>query len=114
MLIDLSHTIEHGMITYQGLPEPVISDFLTREKSRERYSEGTEFQIGRIDMVANTGTYIDAPAHRFADGADVAAINLEHLTNPDSLPNEREIRLFAVPPKVRGLGSFPVRAFAMV
>ncbi|PYQ60653.1 MAG: cyclase [Acidobacteria bacterium] len=213
MLIDLSHTIEHGMITYQGLPEPVISDFLTREKSRERYAEGTEFQIARIDMVANTGTYIDSPAHRFADGADIAAINLEqvsnlstvvlravgqrsiekipaglnekallihtgwsrhwrnekywsnehpfvtrraaealaksgvrvvgidsyniddtadltrpahtellragiliieHLTNLDSLPNEREIRLFAVPPKVHGLGSFPVRAFAMV
>jgi len=58
---DLSHTIEHGMITYRGLPAPIICDFLSREASRARYAEGTEFQIGRIDMVANTGTYLDSP-----------------------------------------------------
>lgn len=56
---DLSHTIEHGMITYRGLPAPMICDFLSREASRNHYAEGTEFQIGRIDMVANTGTYLD-------------------------------------------------------
>src|SRR5438132_12556970 len=77
MLIDLSHTIEHGMITYAGLPPPVISDFLTREASRPRYAEGTEFQIGRMEMVANTGTYLDAPSHRFADGGDVSTIPLD-------------------------------------
>src|SRR5438128_5381893 len=212
-LIDLSHTIEHGMIAYDGLPGPAITEFLTREASRTRYAAGTEFQIGRIDMVANTGTYVDTPAHRFANGSDVAAIDLgsvanlsavllravgqrsiektpsdlkgkallihtawsqhwrssrywsnehpfvsraaaetlaksgvkvvgidsyniddtadptrpahtellragiliiEHLTNLDSLPDSRDIRFFAVPPKIRGLGSFPVRAFAMV
>jgi len=216
MLVDLSHTIEHGMVTYAGLPEPVISDFLSREASRSRYEKGTEFQIGRIDMVANTGTYIDAPSHRFESGKDIAAIELqsiadvpavivratgrrsveaddvrrlglrgkallihtgwsqhwrtpaywsnqhpyvtrgaaeilaksgvrmvgidsyniddtsgtarpahtellragiliiEHLTNLEALPDSGEIRLFAVPPKVRGLGSFPVRAFAIL
>jgi arylformamidase len=214
MLVDLSHTIEHGMVTYHGLPPPVISDFLTREASRSRYAGGTEFHIGRIDMVANTGTYLDAPAHRFAEGADIAAIRLddvadlpaaliraagpvdanairnldlrdkallihtgwsrhwrtetycnnehpfvtraaaealaksgvrvvgidsyniddtsdltrpahtellragvlivEHLTNLDALPDSGAIRFFAIPVKVRGLGSFPVRAFAMV
>jgi len=216
MLIDLSQTIEHGMITYQGLPAPVISDFLTREASRPRYAGGTEFHIGRIDMVANTGTYLDAPAHRFAEGADISAIDVsrvadvpavvihavgpraidasavrnidlrgkallihtgwsrhwrtetywnnqhpfvtrdaaellaksgvkivgidsyniddaadltrpahtellragvlivEHLTNLDALPDAADIRFFAVPVKVRGLGTFPVRAFAMV
>jgi arylformamidase len=215
MLIDLSHPIEHGMITYAGLPAPAISDFLSREASRSRYAEGTEFQIGRIDMVANTGTYLDAPSHRFADAADVSQIPLdfvanlqtvlvhasgrlidagsvanidlrgkallihtgwsrhwrtetycnnqhpfvsrgaaekladsgvrvvgidsyniddtadltrpahtillragifivEHLTNLESLPDSGVIRFFAVPPKVRGLGTFPVRAFAMV
>ncbi len=215
MLIDLSHTIEHGMITYAGLPAPVISDFLTREASRARYAEGTEFHIGSIEMVANTGTYLDAPAHRFIDGddiskmalesvADVSAVVLrmrgrrsihasdvrdlelrgkallihtgwsdhwrterdftghpfvtgeaaellaksgarlvgidsynidstddltrpahtlllrarvsivEHLTNLDALPDSGEIRFFAVPVKVRGLGTFPVRAFAIV
>src|SRR5206468_1290942 len=214
MLVDLSHTVEHGMVTYQGLPAPVISDFLSRQASRLRYAGGTEFHIGRIDMVANTGTYLDAPAHRFAEGADVAAIELdrvadlpavlvhtagpleanaiqnldlhgkallihtgwsrhwrtdtyfnnkhpfvtraaaeamaksgvrvvgidsyniddtsdlrrpahtellragvlivEHLTNLDALPDSGAIRFFAVPVKVRGLGTFPVRAFAMV
>lgn len=215
MLIDLSHPIEDGMVTYAGLPAPAISDFLTRENSRSRYAAGTEFHIGRIDMVANTGTYLDAPWHRFADGADVSMIPLEavaglpavmlrakgrsidaaavadldlrdkalliqtgwsrhwrsetyfnnqhpfvsgeaaeklansgvgivgidsyniddtadltrpahtillragifiveHLTNLESLPLTGSIRFFAVPPKVRGLGTFPVRAFAMV
>ena len=215
MLIDLSHPIEHGMVTYAGLPAPVISDFLTRENSRSRYADGTEFQIGRIDMVANTGTYLDSPSHRFENGADISMIPLEavaglqavmlrasgrsidaaavadldlrakallihtgwsrhwrteiyfnnqhpfvsrgaaetlansgvrvvgidsyniddtadltrpahtillragifiveHLTNLESLPDSAAIRFFAVPPKVRGLGTFPVRAFAMV
>src|ERR1051326_988058 len=81
MLLDLSHTIEHGMITYDGLPVPSISDFLSRQASRSRYAQGTEFQIARIDMVANTGTYIDAPSHRFASGADVAGIDLEAIAD---------------------------------
>jgi len=62
-LIDLSHTIEHGMITYKGLPAPVICDYLSREQSRQVYAEGYEFQIGKIEMVANTGTYLDVPLH---------------------------------------------------
>src|SRR5436190_183079 len=77
MLIDLSHPIENGMVTYAGLPAPVISDFLSREHSQSRYAAGTEFHIGRIDMVANTGTYLDTPSHRFADGADVSMIPLD-------------------------------------
>ncbi len=68
-LVELSHPIHHGMVTYPGLPGPEIGDHLTREASRARYAPGTEFQIGRISMVANTGTYLDTPAHRFADGA---------------------------------------------
>ncbi|HYY56039.1 MAG TPA: hypothetical protein VE842_01850, partial [Pyrinomonadaceae bacterium] len=63
--VDVSHDVEHGMITYRGLPAPVISDFLSREESRKVYAEGTEFHIGRIEMVANTGTYIDSPYHRY-------------------------------------------------
>ncbi len=80
-LIDLSHTVEHGMITYKGLPAPVISDHLSRERSRTLYESGTEFQIGRIDMVANTGTYLDSPFHRYADGTDLAGLALESLAN---------------------------------
>jgi arylformamidase len=66
-LIDLSHTVENGMITYKGLPAPIICDYLSREASREHYTGGTEFHIGKIELVANTGTYVDSPFHRFAD-----------------------------------------------
>ena len=80
-LVDVSHPIEPGMITYPGLPGPVVSDFLSRDASRGRYAEGTTFAIGRVDMVANTGTYVDAPFHRFADGADIGALPLGNLAD---------------------------------
>jgi arylformamidase len=80
-LIDLSHTVEAGMITYKGLPAPIICDFLSREKSREIYADGTEFQIGKIDMVANTGTYLDSPFHRYADGKDLSELDLYALAD---------------------------------
>jgi kynurenine formamidase len=82
-LIDLSHTIEHGMITYKGLPAPIICDYLSREASRARYASGTEFHIGKIEMVANTGTYLDSPFHRYADGHDLADLSLGQLANLD-------------------------------
>ncbi len=213
--LDLSHAIEAGMITYPGLPGPVIGDHLSREQSRSHYGPGTEFHIGKIDMVANTGTYIDAPFHRYADRPDLSGFALsavadlvgllvrapwtagravdrpaldgcdlqgkavlvhtgwdafwrtdryavghpyltrgaaqllaeagaglvgidslniddttdawrpahtillaagipivEHLCNLAELP-DRGFRFFAVPPRVKGLGSFPVRAFAI-
>lgn len=80
-LIDLSHEVEHGMITYKGLPAPIICDFLSREASRKHYAEGTEFNIGKIEMVANTGTYVDSPFHRFADGIDLSELPLESLAD---------------------------------
>lgn len=80
-LIDLSHTIEHGTITYKGLPAPLICDYLSREASRANYAAGTEFQIGRIDMVSNTGTYIDTPFHRYADGHDLAGLPLQRAAD---------------------------------
>jgi len=79
--IDLSHTVEEGMITYQGLPAPIICDFLSREASKEIYTEGTTFQIGKIEMVSNTGTYLDTPFHRFADGKDLSQIDLPTLAD---------------------------------
>ena len=84
-LIDVCHTIEHGMITYKGLPEPVIGDYLTREESRNRYAPGTEFHIGKIEMVANTGTYLDTPFHRYARGKDLAALDLYSVANLDGI-----------------------------
>src|SRR2546430_15463842 len=76
-LIDLSHTIEHGLVTYKGLPAPIICDYLSREASRARYAAGTEFQIGKIEMVANTGTYLDSPFHRYASSHDLSQLELE-------------------------------------
>lgn len=79
--IDLSHTVFDGLITYKGLPAPVICDYLSREKSKEYYTEGTSFQIGQINMVANTGTYIDCPFHRYKDGRDLSEIHLNEVVN---------------------------------
>lgn len=83
--IDLSHTVEHGMITFKGLPAPIICDYLSREESRAKYEPGTEFQIGKIEMVSNTGTYIDAPFHRYADGKDLSEVILEKLVNLETV-----------------------------
>jgi arylformamidase len=79
-LVDLSHTIEDGMITYKGLPAPIICDHISHLQSRANYAPGTEFQIGRIDMVANTGTYIDTPYHRYPDGTDLSTTPLPNMT----------------------------------
>ncbi|MEO7178294.1 MAG: cyclase family protein, partial [Allosphingosinicella sp.] len=85
MLIDLSHAIEDGMVTYKGLPAPHICDFWKREDSAANYDDGSTFQIGRIDMVANTGTYLDTPFHRYEQGDDLAAVGLERLAGLDGL-----------------------------
>lgn len=84
-LLDLSHTVTAGMVTYRGLPGPVIGDHLTREASRPFYAGGTTFQIGKIEMVANTGTYVDAPWHRWEDGADLSALPLDVLAGREAL-----------------------------
>lgn len=84
-LVDLSHTVEAGMITYKGLPAPVVSDHLTREQSRGLYAPGTEFHIGKIEMVANTGTYIDSPFHRYPDGSDLSQLDLNSLANLEAV-----------------------------
>jgi len=84
-LIDLSHVVEDGLITYKGLPAPIICDYLSREASRKVYAEGTEFHIGRIDMVANTGTYLDSPFHRYADGKDLSELPLESLAHLEGI-----------------------------
>jgi kynurenine formamidase len=91
-LIDLSHTVEADMLTYPGLPGPLICDFLSREKSHEIYAEGTEFQIGKIEMVGNTGTYVDSPFHRFADGKDLSELPLERLANLDCIVVDATVR----------------------
>ena len=109
VLIDVSHTVEHGMVTYKGLPAPIICDYLSREESRAIYAAGTEFQIGKIEMVANTGTYIDSPFHRYSGGKDLAGLSLSSLANlecvvvriPSGAPREIS-RLALRPEEVRG------------
>ena len=150
-LIDLSHTVHDGLVTYKGLPPPLICDFLSREASRQLYADGTTFQIGSIELCSNTGTYLDSPWHRYEQGKDLSELDLhsvahlegvkvpigpvreridadafegidvagravlivEHMTNLAEVP-EQGFRFYAVPVKVRGMGTFPVRAFAQV
>jgi kynurenine formamidase len=80
-LIDLSHTVAHGLVTYKGLPAPIICDYLSREASKKHYAPGVQFQIGKIEMVANTGTYLDSPFHRYEDGKDLSELDLQKLAN---------------------------------
>jgi arylformamidase len=94
-LIDVCHSVEDGIVTYKGLPSPVITDHLTREASRSVYASGTEFHIGKIEMVANTGTYLDTPFHRYARGRDLSALDLYSIANLDGLVvkcSEQEIK----------------------
>lgn len=83
--IDLSHTIENGLVTYKGLPAPIICDYLSRADSRKHYQEGTEFQIGKIEMVSNTGTYLDCPFHRYENGKDLSEILVEQVTDLEGI-----------------------------
>lgn len=80
-LVELSHELSDGLVTYPGLPAPQIDEYLTREASKAKYAPGTEFSIGRITMVANTGTYLDTPFHRFRDGFDLAGLKLEQVAD---------------------------------
>jgi len=83
--IDLSHVIYDGLVTYKGLPAPIICDYLSREASRERYAPGTEFQIGKIEMITNTGTYVDCPFHRYEDGKDLSEVALENFADLEGI-----------------------------
>jgi len=83
--VDLSHVIEHGMATYPGLPGPEIGAHLSFEDSTATYAPGTEFTIGRITMVSNTGTYLDTPAHRYRDGFDLSGLPLERCVDLPAL-----------------------------
>jgi len=90
--VDLSHVIENGTVSHRGLPGPIICDYLSREASRARYAPGTEFHIAKIEMVANTGTYVDCPFHRFADGADFSQIGVEQFADLDAIVVRAELR----------------------
>jgi len=98
--VELSHIVEDGMITYPGLPGPAIRDFLSREASREHYSAGTTFQIGRIEMVANTGTYIDAPFHRYGEGRDLSQLEIAAVANLDGLVIHSAMATRAIRPEI--------------
>jgi arylformamidase len=93
-LIDLSHEIADGTVTYPGFPAPKITDFLSWEESHSHYAEGVEFQVGRVDLLAATGTYLDSPAHRHQGGADIADLEISILANVSGViirPTQREI-----------------------
>src|SRR3954453_507788 len=108
-LIDVSHAVEHGLVTYKGLPAPVVCDYLSREASREHYAPGVEFHIGKVEMVANTGTYLDSPFHRYADGPDLAGLPLDRLAPlpPPAPPPALVVR--HPPGRGRAVGVDPLR-----
>jgi len=83
--MDLSHAVHDGLVTYPGLPAPEITDHLSREASAGKYAPGVTFQIGRISLVANTGTYLDSPWHRYAEGADLSGLSLDALVDLDGV-----------------------------
>ncbi len=95
-LIDLSHTVEDGLVTYKGLPAPIICDYLSREESKKHYADGTTFQIGKIEMCSNTGTYLDSPFHRYEEGKDLSELNLESVASLEGIKvvvNEKVIAI---------------------
>jgi arylformamidase len=96
--IDVSHTVRDGLVTYKGLPAPIICDYLSREESRKRYAPGTEFHIGKIEMIANTGTYMDSPFHRYADGKDLSELPLSCMADLDAV-------VFRIEPKHKAVGA---------
>jgi kynurenine formamidase len=98
--IDLSHVIEDGMITYPGLPGPKIHDHLSRKDSIHHYTEGTTFQIGKIEMVANTGTYIDAPFHRYKEGKDLSQLDFASVANLDGVLLHAEPAIRSISPEL--------------
>jgi arylformamidase len=112
-LVDLSHAIEHGMTTYKGLPGPIIGDYWTREGSASLYDDGSSFHIARIDLVANTGTYLDSPFHRYADKPDLAGLELAALTGLDGIvirmPHAQGLDIDA-----RHLGGYDLRGKAVL
>jgi arylformamidase len=114
-LIDLSHTVAHGLVTYKGLPAPIICDYLSREASRKLYAPGTEFQIGKIEMVANTGTYLDSPFHRYADGKDLSELELSKLANLPAIKvsslNKQAVGVQAIDVQAVGVQAIDVSCF---
>jgi arylformamidase len=101
-LIDLSHVVEDGMTTYPGLPGPIVCDYLSRERSRELYAPGTEFQIGVVTLCSNTGTYVDSPFHRYADGVDLADLPLASLADLDAVAVDAPAESRAIGPEAFG------------
>jgi arylformamidase len=98
--IELSHIIADGMTTYNGLPGPIIRDYLSRDASRQHYAAETTFQIGKIEMVANTGTYIDAPFHRYEEGRDLSQLEIASVANLDGLVIQADQTNRAVRPEI--------------
>ncbi len=111
--VDLSHEIENGMVTYKGLPPPIIKSHLSREESKSRYSDGTEFFIGSIEMVGNSGTYVDSPFHRHANGRDLSLLPLTNLADLEGVV-VRHVDQFRTAIDARVLSGIEVRKKAVL
>src|SRR5438445_7516091 len=109
-LYDSRHALQHALITYKGLPAPIICDYLSREQSREHYAPGTEFHIGKIEMVANTGTYLDSPFHRYEDGVDLSGLRLEQLAGLPAVKVSARAQQSVDASRFRALGNLTGKA----
>lgn len=114
-LVDLSHDIVDGMVTYPGLPAPQVATHLSREESRGHYAEGTTFHIGVVTMCTNTGTYLDVPFHRFADGHDLAGLPLERVADvPGVVLDVRGRRTVSAADLAAAIGPTPIEGAAVL
>ncbi len=114
-LVDLSHDIVEGMVTYPGLPTPHVATHLSREESRSHYTEGTTFHIGVVTMCTNTGTYVDVPFHRFADGHDLAGLPLERVADvPGVVLDVRGHRTVSAADLAAAVGATPIEGTAVL
>jgi arylformamidase len=59
--------------------EPLWSP-LDHEQSRPHYQGEAEFYISKLELVGNTGTYIDSPFHRHREGSDLSEVPLEAVS----------------------------------
>lgn len=100
-IVDLSHVIHSGLVTYPGLPAPYFTPHLTREDSRQKYAKNTEFAMDIITMIGNTGTYLDSPFHRYAGGTDLAGLDLSTLVDlPAEVFHLTELTTRGIPAEV--------------
>jgi kynurenine formamidase len=98
--IEVSHVIRAGLKIYPGLPAPeqvVLRDYQALGDPKGPRGRA-EFFIASLHLCGNTGTYVDAPVHRFRNAADLSELPLNKLAH---LPI---LAVSSLDPPSRGIG----------